>query len=190
LDPDRILVAQALAGSRVAFDELITRHEARILRLARIMTGNDGDAEDLVQETFVRAFRMIRHFRGDSAFGTWLHRIAINVITSHLQRRRRARARTASPTVSEDQRWLEEVPSGEDVAEDVVRRLTIDRALAELPRDLRLLVTLRDLQGLRYQEIADLTGLKLGSVASGVFRARRRLRPMLSAFVVPLRRSE
>ena len=76
-------MASAAAGSRDAFDELVVRHQMRIYKLARMLTGGDADAEDLVQETFVRAFRGIGRFRGESSFNTWLHRIALNVIKSY-----------------------------------------------------------------------------------------------------------
>jgi len=180
VDADRVLVAQAAAGSAEAFNELVRRHRARIFQLALVMTSGDSESEDLVQETFVRAYRTIAKFRGDSAFGTWIHRIAVNVIKSYLQRRgvRRTDARTTARSGGDSR--AEAVRSSEDLETDVVRRIVINRALAALPDDLRLLITLRDIQGLEYQEIARITGLKMGSVASGVFRARRRIRPILA----------
>jgi RNA polymerase sigma-70 factor (ECF subfamily) len=180
VDPDRPLVLEAAAGSREAFDELVRRHQSRIYTLARILTGGDPDAQDLVQETFVRAFRAITRFRGDSAFGTWLHRIAVNEIKSHVTRRGRQ-----TPTVSlpnqegQNESPTDQVASTEDLEASLAARQIIDRALASLPDDLRLLITLRDVQGLEYHEIAAVTGLPIGTVESRVFRARQRLRPLL-----------
>jgi RNA polymerase sigma-70 factor (ECF subfamily) len=181
VDVDRALVAEATAGSREAFDELVARYRVRIYTLVRIQTGGDADAEDLVQETFVRAYRAIGRFRGDSAFRTWLYRIAVNVIKSHAVRR----GRTAIAPAGErgDGQTLERLPSAENLEEDVARRELIDRALATLPEDMRVVIVLRDVQGLDYREIADVTGLPLGTVESRLFRARQRLRPLLEPLV-------
>jgi RNA polymerase sigma-70 factor (ECF subfamily) len=183
VDEDRSLVTDAAAGSREAFDELVRRHQVRMYTLARVLTGGDSEAEDLVQETFVRAYRAISRFRGDSTFATWLHRIAVNVIKSYLVRRDR-RAFTAplseGPGNEADRELpIESLPSGEDLEDAVTTRQAIDRALASLPDELRVLVALRDIQGLEYHEIATVTGLPIGTVESRVFRARQRLRPML-----------
>jgi RNA polymerase sigma-70 factor (ECF subfamily) len=183
LDPERILVASAAAGSRDAFDELVVRHQMRIYKLARMLTGGDADAEDLVQETFVRAFRGIGRFRGESSFNTWLHRIALNVIKSYLSRRSRQVQIAPSPPGDESDALVDRVPSNEDLETATVQRDAIDRALATLPEELRLLVTLRDVQGLEYHEIATLVGLPIGTVESRVFRARQRLRPLLEPLI-------
>jgi RNA polymerase sigma-70 factor (ECF subfamily) len=151
--------------------------------LARVLTGGDAEAEDLVQETFVRAYRAISRFRGDSTFATWLHRIAMNVIKSYLVRRdRRAFTKQLDDGSSSEvdrQLSIESLPSSENLEDAVTTRQAIDRALASLPDELRVLVVLRDIQGLEYHEIATVTGLPIGTVESRVFRARQRLRPML-----------
>jgi RNA polymerase sigma-70 factor (ECF subfamily) len=187
VDADRILVKQAAAGDAGAFDELVNRHRARIYRLVRVMTGGDSESEDLVQETFVRAYRMLTKFRGDSSFGTWLHRIAVNVIKSYLSRRGRHLDRVGRTLEPGGQTPIEAFPSSQNLEADVARRIIIDRALSELPEGLRLLLTLRDLQGMEYQDIARVTGLKMGTVASGVFRARQRIRPLLVPLIGPER---
>lgn len=148
------------------------------------MTNGDAESEDLAQEAFVRAFRGIARFRGDSTFGTWIHRIAVNVIKSHLlQRSRRSAAAPLQEHDGAGESRLEGHASGEDLETAVVRRQAIDMALAELPVEQRLLVVLRDVQGLEYHEIATLTGLPIGTVESRIFRARQRLRPMLEALI-------
>jgi RNA polymerase sigma-70 factor (ECF subfamily) len=188
VDVDETLVAQAANGNREAFDELVRRYQSRMFQLVRILTSGDADAEDLVQDTFVRAYRAVGQFRGDSTFRTWLHRIAMNVVRSHATRRnsrgdrRTLRyARGASPDTDggDEESEIKRVASDDDLENAVVRRRMIDQALARLPPDLRLLITLRDVQGLEYREIALLTGLPMGTVESRIFRGRQRLRPML-----------
>lgn len=181
-DPDRALVAEAAAGGREAFDELVSRHQARIFNLARALVGDDGEADDLAQETFIRAWRALGRFRGDSAFRTWLYRVAINVIRSHLAARSRRRAvwgwwRHDTPG---GMRTALDVADATDMERDAMRRELIDRALAALPPDLRMAVTLRDVEGLEYREIADALGVPIGTVMSRISRARARLRPLLA----------
>jgi RNA polymerase sigma-70 factor (ECF subfamily) len=173
VDVDETLVAKAARGNREAFDELVRRYQSRMFQLVRILTSGDAEAEDLVQDTFVRAYRAVGQFRGDSTFRTWLHRIAVNVVRSHAARRKSPGRR------DDDEEVIGRVASLEDLENAVVRRRMIDQALARLPPDLRLLITLRDVQGLEYREIAVITGLPIGTVESRIFRGRRRLRPML-----------
>lgn len=188
MDADEALVAEAAKGNRDAFDDLVTRYRTKMYQLARILTGGDGDAEDLVQETFVRAFRSMSRFRGDSTFRTWLHRIAVNVIRSHMaHRRRRMENRVPRRDVDDADDGMEDVASREDLETAIVRRQTIDKALASLPDDMRLLITLRDVQGLEYREIATITGLPMGTVESRIFRGRRRLRPLLAPLLAMTR---
>jgi RNA polymerase sigma-70 factor, ECF subfamily len=185
VDVDETLVADAARGNRDAFDELVRRYQSRLFQLVRILTGGDEESEDLVQETFVRAYRALGRFRGESTFRTWLHRIAVNVVRSHVARRNSRRTR--APMLEErdnDDPVLGHVASLEDLEIAVVRRRMIDQALARLPPDMRLLITLRDVQGLEYREIAMITGLPLGTVESRIFRGRRRLRPMLAPLLV------
>ncbi len=176
-----MLAARAAMGDCVAFEALVVRYQSRVYKLVLLLVGGESlDAEDLAQESFIRAYRAIGQFRQDSSFRTWLHRIAINVIRSHLARRRQR-----APLVT-----LEANPEVEDAAQEaatpcddpetaLIRRQAIDRALATLSTEARLVVTLRDLQGLEYQEIAAITGVPIGTVESRLFRARRRLRPLL-----------
>ena len=152
-----------------------------MFRLAWILTRGDVDAEDLVQETFVRAYRALGRFRGDSTFRTWVQRIAINVINSHLAHRHR---RVTTLPLGADADSSEPAPNQltphDDIETVVVRRQLIDRALASLSDDVRLLVALREVHGFAYHEIAALVRLPMGTVESRIFRARRRLRPMLA----------
>lgn len=169
-----------MAGSREAFDELVRRHQRAIYNLTRMLTRGDAEAEDLVQETFVRAYRAIARFRGESAFRTWLSRIAVNVVRTHLDRRGRRPVTVDAPAHDPDGDLLDTFPSSDDLETAVGQRRAIDRALAELPLDLRTVITLRDIQGLEYHEIATVMNVPMGTVESRVFRARRRLRPLLA----------
>jgi RNA polymerase sigma-70 factor (ECF subfamily) len=178
-----MLAARAAMGDREAFDALVLRYQAQIFRLARILARGDlRDAEDLAQETFIRAYRGMGRFRQDSTFRTWLHRIALNVIWSHLSRRRQRAPHVGLEPSDEDAgpgAAHEPASPPDDVEVALIRRQVIDRALATLSTDARLAITLRDIQGLEYQEIATITGVPIGTVESRIFRARRRLRPLL-----------
>ena len=181
-----MLAARAATGDRDAFDTLVLRYQSRIYRLVRIMAGGDAhDAEDLTQETFIRAYRAMGQFRHDSLFRTWLHRIALNVIWSHLSRRRQRAPHVGLEPDGDDaghSASYEPVTSPDDVESALIRRQAIDRALATLSADARVAITLRDIQGLEYHEIATITGVPIGTVESRIFRARRRLRPLLEPF--------
>jgi RNA polymerase sigma-70 factor (ECF subfamily) len=185
VDPDGALVEAAASGSREAFDELVRRHQAAIVSLVRAVTGGQGDAEDLAQEVFVRAWRSLRGFRGDSTFRTWLHRVAINVVrTSQTKRTRFMRIFVPFGGMREEDAPPPEVVDADEPLDDALaRRQIVERALATLPDDLRLAVTLRDLQGLDYKEIATALGVPIGTVESRIFRARQRLKPLLAPLI-------
>jgi RNA polymerase sigma-70 factor, ECF subfamily len=185
VDADRGLVDAAAAGSREAFDELVLRYQGPVLNLVRAMTAGDGDAEDLAQEAFVRAWRSIGAFRSDSTFRTWVFGIAINVVRTHRGKRSRLRRLFWSPPTGEMATDpLERASVDDGIETPLAMREVIDSALATLPEDMRAAVVLRDVQGLEYREIAETLGLAIGTVESRIFRARQRLRPLLE----PLRR--
>jgi RNA polymerase sigma-70 factor, ECF subfamily len=180
VDDERV-VAQVVNGSREAFDELVRRHRGPIYTLIRTLAGDESDAEDLTQECFVRAYVAIVRFRREASFRTWLTRIAVNVVRTHLARQRRARQPVSLDAVEDGE------PSSTDAAlvvssdleASLTRRQAIERALALLPEDYRIALTLRDVYGFEYHEIAGVLHVPIGTVESRVFRARRRLRPLL-----------
>ncbi|MGE5359703.1 MAG: sigma-70 family RNA polymerase sigma factor [Bacteroidales bacterium] len=184
-DPDRPLVQAAAAGDRDAFGALVLRYQSRIVNLARVMVSDAADADDLAQEAFIRAYKAMGKFRGDSSFRTWLYRVAVNVIQSHLASRSR-RWRLWGVTRPRDDQGdvAAELPSPAPSAEDeAMRRQLIDRALASLPSEMRAVVMLRDVQGFEYAEIAQILGVPIGTVESRIFRARQRLRPLLAPLI-------
>lgn len=184
-DPDRAAVDAARAGDTGAFETLVLRHQARIVNYASALVRDAGAAEDVAQETFVRAWRGLGGFRGESSFRTWLYRIASNVARTHVDRRgRQPRIADRGLDDGDEGLQLDDVPSGAPDAETaLVTREAIDRALAELPAELRTALVLRDVEGLDYKEIAGVTGAPMGTVESRIFRARRRLRTLLRPLV-------
>lgn len=190
IDPDRAAVEQARAGDSGAFETLVLRHQARIVNYAAALVRDAGAAEDVAQETFIRAWRGLDRFRGESAFRTWLYRIATNVARTHLDRRGR-RAGIADRSLDDEAEpfGADDVASPAPDAETaLVRREAIDRALAGLPAELRTALVLRDVEGLDYKEIAAVTRAPMGTVESRIFRARRRLRTALGPLLTARRR--
>ena len=183
MDADRGLVEAAAGGSREAFDELVRRHQTSILNLVRALTAGSLDAEDLTQEVFVRAWTSLAGFRGDSAFRTWLHTVALNVIQTHRGRMSRWRRLFRPAAAAAEEPAPDPVESARDPADlekDLLMRDSIDHALGRLPEELRVAVTLRDIQGLDYKAIAELSGVPIGTVESRIYRARQRLRKELT----------
>ena len=182
VDPDRELVERARAGERAAFDLLVARYQRRLLRLVLRLLRDPAEAEDVVQETFLKAFRALPRFRGEAAFYTWLYRIALNGARNAILRRRQ---RGASHGVAPSQlpAPVPEIGTPESKLLSKQVMLAIDAALAALPLELRTAIVLREIEGLSYEEIAEIMECPLGTVRSRIFRAReaiaRRLRPLL-----------
>ena len=176
-DPDADLVRAAAAGDVDAFEVLVRRYQAKVVTLVRTCSGDAEEAEDLAQEVFVRVYRSLGAFRGDSAFRTWLYKVAVNVTRTHQARRRRAQPVWGDSGATDDDAFdaVDEV----DLEQHLITRDAVARALSALPVDLRLAVELRDVHGLEYRDIAEATGAPMGTVESRIFRARQRLRGLL-----------
>jgi RNA polymerase sigma-70 factor, ECF subfamily len=172
---DNDLLQDFLEGDRDAFSILVRRHEDRLFAMALRMTGNRADAFDATQDAFVAAFRRARSFRGDSAFGTWLYRIGINATQDLLRKRRHE---TLKDDVGDSEEEPRESPQRR-VDDAVATRVDVARALAELPEEYRDAVVMHDLGGVPYEEIALVTGTKMGTVKSRISRGRRRLAELL-----------
>lgn len=171
-DPE--LLNRASEGDEEAFAELMQRHEDRVFSLALRMMNDRSDALDATQETFITVFRRAESFRGDSAFSTWLYRIAVNTCMDLL----RKRSRSALPGAEEDESGasVASAPSPEDTA---VLRIDLARALRALQEDYREAVLLHDVGGVPYEEIAVLSGVAVGTVKSRISRGRRKLAELM-----------
>ena len=166
---DEELLRAFLSGDSSSFDELMSRHEARVFAATLRITGSRSDALDATQEAFITAFRRAESFRGESAFGTWLFRIAINAAKDVVRRRKPTEELTEESAGVTRQR----------VDEAVALRLDLSRALQGLPEEYRDAVVMHDLGGIPYEEIATATGVRIGTVKSRISRGRRRLAEMM-----------
>ena len=174
---DRELILGTLSGSQEAFQRLVERHQRRVFRLLQRFTRDD--TEDLAQEVFLKAYRRLHTFHFDSAFYTWLYRIAVNTATDYLERRRRSPVQAV-----ESPEMYEKGAGGTASAPDVP---TLHRELREVARDVldrlpskyRLILVLREYEELSYEEIASTLRCALGTVESRLFRARERFRELL-----------
>ena len=176
-------MAAAQDGDRAALDILLRRHHDRIYALCRRIAGSDADGADACQEALMAIVRGLDRFDGRSAFGTWAYRVATNASLDELRRRRRR----PEPGLPEEESEsgagaVGEGPGGGpgDAFGAVDTRLEIDAALARLPADFRVAVVLRDLCGLAYEEIAEVTGVPVGTVRSRIARGRGALVPLLA----------
>ena len=167
----------ARRGDRDAFNELVRSTYRDIYALAYRLTGNPDDAGDVVQDAYVRAYRAIRRFRGESSFSTWMYRITSNCASTHLSRRSRQRTEELSDEVPIVDSRPEQDPSLR--AEAAVLRNHIDRAIRTLPDRLRQVVVLRDLHDLSHSEIAAELGITTSAAKVRLHRARQRLRTVL-----------
>ena len=180
MDDDHALVEAAAAGDAAAAEALIRRYQVRMFNFARTMTANDADAEDVAQETFLRAFRGLGRFRGESSFKNWLYRIATNVARTHLGKRSRQGPVWDRRVEADDVAEHQLTDQAETAEDSMVRRDALDRALSTLSEDLRMALVLHDVEGLEYREIARVLRVPIGTVMSRIFRARKRLRPLLT----------
>jgi RNA polymerase sigma-70 factor, ECF subfamily len=160
-----------------AFEELYRQHSTRLFNLAWRMCGTRADAEDLLQEIFLLAHRKLPEFRGDSAVGTWLYRLAMNRCLDHLKSRQ---GRESGSTTALD----EEVLQGPSRQQDGgVKRLDLERAIARLPEGARAAFILHDVEGFQHAEVANILGITEGTSKSQVHKARMKLRALLTATV-------
>lgn len=178
-DPDRAAVDRARRGDLDAFDELVRRYQHRIVNFVRTQVPRAVDPEDVAQEVFLRAWRGLKTFRGQSAFKTWLYQVATNTARTHFARHSRRQEEPAGTLAEEGPDSPPPAVSRENVEADVIRRDRIDHALAALPADQRQIVVLRDVEGFEYKEIAELLAIPIGTVESRLFRARAKLRRLL-----------
>ncbi|HEY7499634.1 MAG TPA: RNA polymerase sigma factor [Vicinamibacterales bacterium] len=174
---DVALVERCRRGDLGAFEELYRQHAGRLYSVAFRMVGNAADAEDLLQEIFLSAHRKLETFRGDSALGTWLYRLAVNLCLDYL-RSRTGRAIQMTDALDDEPGLFD--ASSKGLAERTVTKMDLERALTQLPEGCRAAFVLHDIEGLEHREIADVMGIAEGTSKSQVHKARLRLRALLS----------
>jgi RNA polymerase sigma-70 factor (ECF subfamily) len=170
------LVERCRAGDLVAFETIYRAHAGRLYSVACRVLGNPTDAEDLLQEIFLAAHRKLETFRGESALGTWLYRLAMNLCLDHL--RSRATRSGQLTDALEDEYGLDDMGS-RHLAERTVAKMDLERAMAQLPEGCRTAFVLHDVEGLEHREVAEILGIAEGTSKSQVHKARLRLRAML-----------
>ena len=186
-DTDQQLVQRAQGGDLRAFDLLVLKYQGRIAALVSRYVSDAGELEDVTQEAFIKAYRALGKFRGDSAFYTWLYRIAVNAAKNHLVakgRRPGANATIEDAEGLDEGGLLSESASPEALAMGGELAEVVESALNGLPDELKAALMLRELDGLSYDDIADVLGCPVGTVRSRIFRAReaidRRVKEQIS----------
>ncbi len=179
---DQLLIQRCLTGQTDAFGELVLRYQDRLYHAVYMMVGSAEDARDLSQEAFVHAFRKLASFRGDSAFYTWLFRIAVNATISF--RRKAARKKTSSIDAAREALGIEPLDHRTDGSPSFSMEVTeqqqlVRRALSELSEDFRTALVLTELEGMSYEDAAESVGCPIGTIRSRVHRARAELREKL-----------
>lgn len=179
---DQLLIQRCLTGQSDAFGELVLRYQDRLYHAVFLMVGSAEDARDLSQEAFVHAFRKLASFRGDSAFYTWLFRIAVNATISF--RRKASRRKTSSIDAAREALGIEPLDHRTDISPSFPMEVTeqqqlVRRALSELSEDFRTALVLTEIEGLSYEDAAESVGCPIGTIRSRVHRARAELREKL-----------
>ncbi len=185
---DQQLVERAQRGDKQAFGLLVAKYQRKLGRLLSRFIRDPAEVEDVAQEAFIKAYRALPSFRGDSAFYTWLYRIGINTAKNYLV----AMGRRAPTTTEFDSEEAENFEDGDQLrdlntpeAELMTRQIaaTVNQSMEELPEELRTAITLREIEGMSYEDIANVMNCPIGTVRSRIFRAREtiadRLRPLL-----------
>ncbi len=184
---DQALVERVQAGDKAAFDVLVQKYQSKIIQLANRYVHDQDEAMDIAQEAFIKAYKALGRFRGDSAFYTWIYRIAINTAKNHLvassRRPPRADIDAGEAEQYDSATGLKEYATPERMLLKEEIKETIAGAIENLPDDLRTAITLRELEGMSYEEIAQAMDCPIGTVRSRIFRARDaidgKLKPLL-----------
>ena len=186
-DDDKLLVARVQKGDKRAFDLLVLKYQSRIMALVMRFVQDAHEAQDVTQESFIKAYRALGNFRGESAFYTWLYRIAINTAKNYLVSRNRrlpsADVEACDAEFYDGDHALKSMETPERLLlRDEIQK-TVEDSIARLPNDLRVALTLREYDGLSYEDIAEVMQCPVGTVRSRIFRAReavdKALQPLL-----------
>ena len=190
-ESDQVLVERVQAGDKKAFDLLVSKYHQRVIRLISRLVRNPAEVEDIAQEAFIKAYRSIGQFRGDSAFYSWLYRIAVNSAKNALMASNRRPIPMSDLMKSDENEEGEAWPVESAIDFQTPEALlasrqvaqTVDAAIESLAEDLRTAIMLREIEGLTYEEIAEAMNCPIGTVRSRIFRARetiaKQLRPLL-----------
>ena len=184
---DQLLVEQVQKGDKHAFDLLINKYQHRIVSLVARYVNDQAEALDVAQEAFIKAYRAISNFRGDSAFYTWLYRIAINTAKNWLVAQKRRPPGSDIDAVDAEQYDMDSrlkdkgTPENELLREEI--RQTVYSTIEQLPEDLRTAIVLREMEGMSYEEIATTMECPIGTVRSRIFRAREAIDEKLKPLV-------
>lgn len=184
---DQLLVERVQKGDKFAFDLLINKYQHRIISLVTRYVHDHAEAQDVAQEAFIKAYRAIGNFRGDSAFYTWLYRIAINTAKNWLVAQKRRPPASDIDAVDAEQYDIDSRLKDKDTPENELLREeikeTVYSTIEQLPEDLRTAIVLREMEGMSYEEIAATMECPIGTVRSRIFRAREaideKLRPLI-----------
>ncbi len=177
---EKKLIKRIKSGDRYAFDELVREYQTKVIHIAYAMLSDYEEANDAAQETFVKVYRFVDNFRHDSSLSTWIYRITKNVCLDFL--RKRKEATISIDEENEDGKRIEIEDSSktpEKIAEENERRKLLRKALAELDDNSRMMITLYELEGMSYDEIADILKIPVGTVKSRLNRAREKLKKIL-----------
>ncbi|WP_454764469.1 RNA polymerase sigma factor RpoE [Cupriavidus campinensis] len=187
-EADQLLVERVQQGDKRAFELLVAKYHRKIIRLISRLVRDPAEVEDVAQDAFIKAYRALPQFRGDSAFYTWLYRIAVNTAKNYLATQARRPEASSDIDAEEaetfaDGEQLRDINTPESMLHTRQVAETVNRAMEALPEELRTAITLREIEGLSYEEIAEAMGCPIGTVRSRIFRAREaiaeKLRPLL-----------
>ena len=184
---DQVLIERVQRGDKQAFNLLVIKYQNKVCNLVSRYVSNSGDVPDVAQEAFIKAYRALPTFRGESAFYTWLYRIAVNTAKNYLVAQ--GRRPPASDIDAEDAEYygsgnaLKEISNPENLMLSEELKRVVFSTIESLPDDLKTAISLRELDGLSYEEIAEVMGCPVGTVRSRIFRARetveKRIRPLM-----------
>ena len=187
-DADLALVRRARRGDYRSFDLLVLKYQSRIISVAIKFVKDPHIAEDIAQESFIKAYNSLQSFREESAFFTWLYRIAVNTAKNYLTSKKRKNEYLESEVFSSEEASKEvfDIPGGDSPEEILAAnklRDTIFESLSNLPEDIRTAITLREFEGLSYEEISGVTGCPIGTVRSRIFRGRQVIQEKIAPLI-------
>ncbi len=180
---DQVLVERVQGGDKAAFDLLVLKYQHRVINLISRYVHDSSEVYDVAQEAFIKAYRALPRFRGDSAFYTWLYRISINTAKNHLVAQGRRPPKSDIDVADAEQYGISEDLKDYATPELLMQKMEVERVVVDtmngLPEDLRTAISLRELEGFSYEEIAETMGCPVGTVRSRIFRAREAIQKQL-----------